>query len=187
MSALLSSLRHFLVTKEAAHFLGVSPRTLEKHRSYGTGPKWSKVGGRILYAVHDLQGWVKVGAKRSTTEPVGTTLLPAMLSTSEAARFLKVCVRTLERHRVYGTGPNYSKIGRRIFYAFSDVTEWAERGAKRSTSEPAIVLPARPVDELHSGTDSAPAASCFEASKPDTIASNNFPPAPASAELSRSV
>jgi hypothetical protein len=34
----------FLRTKEAALFIGVSCRTLEKHRIYGTGPNDSKVG-----------------------------------------------------------------------------------------------------------------------------------------------
>ena len=35
----------FLRTKEAATFLGLSPRTLEKHRTYGTGPLFRKLGG----------------------------------------------------------------------------------------------------------------------------------------------
>jgi hypothetical protein len=38
----------FLRTKEAARFIGVSPHTLEKHRIYGIGPQYSKVGGRII-------------------------------------------------------------------------------------------------------------------------------------------
>ena len=36
-----------LRTKEAARFLGISIRTLEKHRTYGTGPTYRKVGGRV--------------------------------------------------------------------------------------------------------------------------------------------
>ena len=34
----------FLHTKEAAYFLGLSRRTMEKHRTYGTGPVYRKVG-----------------------------------------------------------------------------------------------------------------------------------------------
>jgi hypothetical protein len=37
-----------LRTVEAARFLGLSPRTLEKHRSY-TGPLYRKLGGVIVY------------------------------------------------------------------------------------------------------------------------------------------
>jgi hypothetical protein len=39
----------FLRTPEAARYLGLSGRTLEKHRTYGTGPKYRKIGGRVVY------------------------------------------------------------------------------------------------------------------------------------------
>ena len=45
----------YLRTPEAARFLGLSPRTLEKHRTYGTGPTYRKLGGRIVYAPDDLK------------------------------------------------------------------------------------------------------------------------------------
>ena len=35
------------MTKEAGSFLGLSPRTFEKHRVYGTGPVYRKLGGRV--------------------------------------------------------------------------------------------------------------------------------------------
>ena len=35
----------YLRTPEAARFLGLSGRTLEKHRTYGTGPAYRKIGG----------------------------------------------------------------------------------------------------------------------------------------------
>ncbi len=35
----------FLRTKEAGEFLSLSARTLEKHRTYGTGPAYRKLGG----------------------------------------------------------------------------------------------------------------------------------------------
>ena len=36
----------YLRTKEAADFLSLSARTLEKHRTYGKGPAYHKLGGR---------------------------------------------------------------------------------------------------------------------------------------------
>jgi len=36
-------------------------------------------------------------------------LPPRMLRTQEAARFLGISIRTLEKHRTYGTGPTYRK------------------------------------------------------------------------------
>ena len=44
----------YLRTPEAARFLSLSGRTLEKHRTYGTGPAYRKLGGRVVYALEDL-------------------------------------------------------------------------------------------------------------------------------------
>ena len=48
----------YLRTPEASRFVGLSIRTLEKHRIYGTGPRYSKLGGRVVYRLEDLQSWV---------------------------------------------------------------------------------------------------------------------------------
>ena len=52
-------------------------RTLEKHRTYGTGPRYSKLGGRVVYNFEDLQAWVARGAKASTSDPGVGEVLPA--------------------------------------------------------------------------------------------------------------
>ncbi|MEJ0094067.1 MAG: helix-turn-helix domain-containing protein [Methylocella sp.] len=70
-----------LRTPEAARFVGLSIRTLEKHRIYGTGPRYSKLGGRVVYRVEDLQAWVDLGAKASTSDPGVGTVLPAKRQT----------------------------------------------------------------------------------------------------------
>jgi predicted DNA-binding transcriptional regulator AlpA len=67
----------YLRTPEAAAFVGLSIRTLEKHRIYGTGPRYSKLGGRVVYRLEDLQTWVESGAKASTSDPGVGTVLPA--------------------------------------------------------------------------------------------------------------
>ncbi|UHD44758.1 helix-turn-helix domain-containing protein [Aureimonas altamirensis] len=67
----------YLRTDEAALFLGLSPRTLEKHRTYGTGPLYRKLGGRVVYAVSDLQEWADLGTVSSTSDPNGRTVRPA--------------------------------------------------------------------------------------------------------------
>lgn len=64
----------FLRTKEAAEFLSLSPRTLEKHRTYGTGPAYRKLGGRVVYAVDELEAWAARGAVTSTSDPRGSVL-----------------------------------------------------------------------------------------------------------------
>jgi len=67
----------YLRTPEAARFLGLSGRTLEKHRTYGTGPRYSKLGGRVVYRLDDLQAWVDRGSKSSTSDDTGEEVLPA--------------------------------------------------------------------------------------------------------------
>ena len=64
----------FLRTKEAADFLSLSARTLEKHRTYGTGPAYRKLGGRVVYAIDDLETWAARGAVTSTSDPRGSVL-----------------------------------------------------------------------------------------------------------------
>ena len=72
MSATVAQLPpRYLRTPEAARFLGLSGRTLEKHRTYGTGPRYSKLGGRVVYRVEDLQAWVDRGAKSSPSDDTG--------------------------------------------------------------------------------------------------------------------
>jgi hypothetical protein len=66
-----------LRTPEAARFLGISIRTLEKHRTYGTGPVYRKIGGRVVYAVEDLQAWSAIGARKSTTDKGVGRVFPA--------------------------------------------------------------------------------------------------------------
>jgi predicted DNA-binding transcriptional regulator AlpA len=67
----------FLRTPEAARFLSLSHRTLEKHRTYGTGPAYRKLGGRVVYAVEDLKAWADLGTRLSTTGPAASVVLPA--------------------------------------------------------------------------------------------------------------
>ena len=66
-------------------------------------------------------------------------LPPRYLRTPEAARIVGLPIRTLEKHRIDGTGPRYSKLGAR------DLQAWVEWGAKVSTADPgaASVLPVR--------------------------------------------
>ena len=55
--------------------------------------------------------------------------------TVEAARYLSLGKSTLAKHRCYGTGPVYQKIGRRVLYCASDLDAWAASTRRRSTSD----------------------------------------------------
>lgn len=51
-----------LTTRQAARYLGVSPRTMERMREENRGPSWFKAGDAFnspcLYELADLDMWV---------------------------------------------------------------------------------------------------------------------------------
>jgi hypothetical protein len=85
-----------LRTAEAGDWLGLSGRTLEKHRVYGTGPVYRKIGGRVVYALADLQRWADRGLRTSTSERVAAGVHPA--------RRLGEVRPFAQDHRVLGRG-----------------------------------------------------------------------------------
>lgn len=58
----------FLTQGEAAKLLRLSPRTLERHRVSGTGPRFTKAGRRVLYRISELEAWVEARTFASTAE-----------------------------------------------------------------------------------------------------------------------
>ncbi|PIB92602.1 AlpA family transcriptional regulator [Caulobacter sp. FWC2] len=90
--------RH-LRTPEAARFLGLSDRTLEKHRSYGTGPIYRKIGGRVVYTLDDLQAWSERGARTSTSDPNAQVVSPAKRHAASAPAFIAPVTRGEETGR----------------------------------------------------------------------------------------
>ena len=60
--------QRYLRTQEAARFLGLSERTLEKHRTYGTGPTYRKLGGRVVYRLEDVEEYEREQIRASTAD-----------------------------------------------------------------------------------------------------------------------
>ena len=59
----------FLNTDQAAHYVGLSRRTLEKMRTAGGGPRFRKHGRNVRYHIDDLDEWSAEHLKTSTSEP----------------------------------------------------------------------------------------------------------------------
>jgi excisionase family DNA binding protein len=59
----------------------------------------------------------------------------SLLSQKQAARMLGLSVRTLERHRIAGTGPRFARLGRLVRYRQNDLDQWVESNLRNSTSE----------------------------------------------------
>lgn len=60
---------------------------------------------------------------------------PRFLNNDEAAAYLRLSPRTLEKQRVVGGGPRFRKFGRRVMYAVADLDAWADRSAFDATSD----------------------------------------------------
>ncbi len=56
-------------------------------------------------------------------------------NTRAAALYLGLSPRTLEKWRLTGQGPPYTKGGRRCLYRLEDLDVWAEAGMRGSTSQ----------------------------------------------------
>lgn len=60
---------------------------------------------------------------------------PAYLSTREASERYGLSVSWLSKLRVFGTGPQYRKVGRRVLYERASFEEWLNRHCRTSTSD----------------------------------------------------
>lgn len=58
----------WLRTRQAAAYLNIGYRTLEKLRSSGGGPPYRKVTGTVLYRMDELDQWVDSRTYTSTSD-----------------------------------------------------------------------------------------------------------------------
>ena len=57
-----------LSVKEASNYTGLSFSTLNKLRCSGQGPRFAKIGRRVVYDVADLDSWLAKHLKTSTSD-----------------------------------------------------------------------------------------------------------------------
>ncbi len=51
-------MKRFLNEAELEELTGVSRKTFQRHRVFGTGPKYRKLGGAVRYDVADVEAWI---------------------------------------------------------------------------------------------------------------------------------
>jgi hypothetical protein len=59
----------YLNCDQAGVHLNLSPRTLEKLRTLGGGPRFRKLGRRVMYTRTDLDAWADSRTCESTSDP----------------------------------------------------------------------------------------------------------------------
>jgi len=57
------------------------------------------------------------------------------LPVQEAANFLGLSKSWLDKRRLFGGGPHYLKLGRRVVYDLRDLENWAIGKKRRNTSQ----------------------------------------------------
>ncbi|PCJ43232.1 MAG: DNA-binding protein [Alphaproteobacteria bacterium] len=55
-------------TLQAAEYLLLSPKTLEKMRWFGNGPRYRKHAANVVYHIDDLKTWSASTQRNSTSE-----------------------------------------------------------------------------------------------------------------------
>ena len=61
----------FLDTREAAEYLRLRPRTLERWRWAGGGPRFHKFGRRVVYSRQELEDYARTTRRSSTSDAAG--------------------------------------------------------------------------------------------------------------------
>ena len=64
---------NYLSTRQAAAWLGLSTRTLDRYRVSGDGPMFHRFGGRVRYLYADLDAWAAT-RRRASTSDEGTAI-----------------------------------------------------------------------------------------------------------------
>lgn len=60
--------RELISAKQTARMLGVHPNTLCKWRIRGIGPRYMKIGQKIIYRVSDIDDWLGRRTYDNTTQ-----------------------------------------------------------------------------------------------------------------------
>jgi len=63
------------------------------------------------------------------------SLLPSLLAVKAASQRVGLSVSTLNKLRVFGGGPVYLKLGRRVAYDVADLDAWLFSKRRTSTSD----------------------------------------------------
>jgi predicted DNA-binding transcriptional regulator AlpA len=68
--------RKLINTPETAEYLGISVSTLSKLRVFGGGPKYLKLGRRVVYDTRDLEAWLDAHRRASTSDEGEVAVIP---------------------------------------------------------------------------------------------------------------
>jgi len=62
--------------------------------------------------------------------------MPDLATTGEVAEYVRSSVARLAQLRYMGRGPKFIKVGRKVLYRWSDVSDWLNRNTMQRTGGP---------------------------------------------------
>ena len=99
----------------------------------GADPIYERVAARVMSS---SGGESDSGAsEKGSSEGATSTTRTKYLNAHEAAEYLGLSVRTMNRYRVTGNGPPYYRIGGRVRYVRAELDEWVTGSRRTSTSD----------------------------------------------------
>ena len=78
-----------MAERQAAEYLGVSVHSLRRWRVYGGGPRYLKMGSRIVYQIKELDAFQATCIRRSTSDQGPVTKPVQASSTAARVRNIK--------------------------------------------------------------------------------------------------
>ena len=99
----------------------------------GADPLYERVAARVMSS----PGSARDGgaSERRSSEDAAPTTESKYLNNREAAEYLGLSVRTMNRYRVTGDGPPYYRLGNRVRYVRAELDEWVGGSRRTSTSD----------------------------------------------------
>ena len=88
--------------------------------------------GKTLHKVRS--SWMFSGIPSTRRVQMAKQRKSPLLTTAEAAEFLRLKKHTLENMRWQGTGPPFRKHGGRVFYHRTEIRAWSDQARRRSSS-----------------------------------------------------
>ena len=99
----------------------------------GADPIYERVAARVMSSPGG--GSDGETSESGSSEGATPTTRTKYLNAHEAAEYLGLSVRTMNRYRVTGDGPPYYRLGSRVRYVRPELDEWATGSRRTSTSD----------------------------------------------------
>lgn len=120
----------FIDPTAAADRIGIQRHTLACYRNRSQGPRWFKIGKWVRYIPEDLDSWRRGCEPRSALDALSTEWHPdearhLLVPMTIAARVLTITRHCMANQRREQSGPVWRRAGHRVYYALSDLLEWA--------------------------------------------------------------